>query len=297
MRIATWNIYWLGDRTGEHVVRSPEDEQVIAEVIARLAPDVLALQEIVDPLVMERILGMTSGPGRDYVIRVDEAWLTSDPDPTAEENLQKAFLCINRETVEFLHGAAIRGGPKKYVRPPYAAALRHVASGYEFVAVGVHLRAGYPLFLDENDARVRERETTALTKWLQGEEAARDKNPEFPGPEHGERVVLGDFNAELQDPNHSLDPLAPPGWTWDKPQPDGDHWETALFEGDRYVIDLILLSPEMAARVQSPPAIYAWDHDPALGGPARFHLGPDGSGNLRHYRVSDHRPVWVDVEM
>jgi endonuclease/exonuclease/phosphatase family metal-dependent hydrolase len=297
MRIATWNIYWLGDRTGEHVVRSPEDEKVIAQVIARLAPDVLALQEIVDPLVMERILGMAGGPGREYVLRTGEAWLTSDPDPLAEENRQKAFLCINRETVEFQHGAVIHGGPKKYVRQPYAATLRHRASGHEFVAVAVHLRAGYPVFLDESDARVRKREATALAKWLQGKKAAQDKNPDFPRPEHGDRVVLGDFNAQLQDPNQSLDPLALPGWTWHNPEPDGDHWETAIFENDRYVIDLMLLSPEMAARVPSPPAIFAWDHDPALGGPAHFHLGPDGSGNLRHYRVSDHRPVWVEVEV
>jgi endonuclease/exonuclease/phosphatase family metal-dependent hydrolase len=295
MKIATWNIYWLGDRTGDHVVRSPEDEQVIAQVIAQLAPDVLALQEIVDPLVMERILGMASGPGRDYVMRAGEAWLTSDPDPMAEENLQKAFLCINRETVEFLRGAVISGGPEKYVRQPYAAVLRHRASGHEFLAVTVHLRAGYPAFLDETDAQVRTQEATALAKWLQGE--AVPENPDFPQPEHEEWLVLGDFNAELQDPNHSLDPLALPGWTCHNPEPDGNHWETAMFEGDRYVIDLILLSPEMAARVESPPAIYAWDHDQALGGPDRFHLGPDGSGSLRNYRVSDHRPVWVEVAM
>jgi endonuclease/exonuclease/phosphatase family metal-dependent hydrolase len=294
MRIATWNIYWLGDRGSEHVVRSSEDEQVIAQVIARLAPDVLALQEIVDPLVMERILGLASGPERDYVLRVDNTWLTSDPDPTSAENLQKAFLCINRETVEFRRGAAIQGGPK-VGRKPYAAVLRHRASGHEFVTVAVHLRAGYPAFLGEGDAKARKWEATALAEWLKGEAAA--KNPDFPQPEHDERLVLGDFNAELQDPNGSLDPLVLLGWTWHNPEPDGEHWETALYEDDRYVLDLILLSPEIAARVQSPPAIYAWDHDPALGGPARFHLGPDGSGNLRHYRVSDHRPVWVEVEM
>jgi len=295
MKIATWNIYWLGDRTGDKVVRGPEDEQIIARVIARLAPDVLALQEVVDPLVMERILGLANGPGLDYVIRADDAWLTSDPDPTVEANLQKAFLCINRETVDFLRGAVISGGPEDYVRQPYAAVLLHRASGREFLAVAVHLRAGYPTFLDKTDAGVRKREATALAKWLQGEALA--ENPDFPQPEQEECLVLGDFNAEFQDPNHSLDPLALAGWTWHNPQPDGNHWETAMFAGDRYVIDLILLSPEMAARVQSPPTIYAWDHDPALGGPARFHLGPDGSGSLRNYRVSDHRPVWVEVAM
>jgi endonuclease/exonuclease/phosphatase family metal-dependent hydrolase len=296
MRLATWNIYWLGERTDEHgVTRDAEDEKVIAQVIARLAPDVLALQEIVDPEVMQRIVGKANGPGRNYTLFVDDTWLTSDADPTDEKSdWQKAFLCINRETVEFERGAAIQGGPQTG-RKPYAAVLR--VSGHAFVAVAVHLRAGYPGFLDATDAKARWREAKALAEWLKGEKAASEKNPEFPEPGLDERVVLGDFNAQLQDPNGSLDPLAELGWTWDNPEPDGDHRETAIFENDRYVIDFILLSPEMATRVQSGPKVYAWDHDPELGGPDRFHFGPGGSGNLRHYRVSDHRPVWVEVEM
>ena len=297
MRLATWNIYWLGDPAGKHIVRSPEDEKVIAQVIARLAPDVLALEEIVDPVAMERILKMAGGPGRNYVLRVDDVWLTSDQAPLDVENgLQKAFLCINLETIEFRRGAAIHDG-LGYGRRSYAAELRHRASGRSFVAVAVHLIAGYPDFLDPGDAKARKKQAKALAQWLQGKGEARENNPDFPQPGHGERLVLGDFNAETQDPNGSLDPLAELGWSWDEPRPDGDHRETAIFEYDRYVIDFILLSPEMAAGVQSPPAIYAWDQDPDLGGPERFHFGPGGSGNLRGYGVSDHRPVWAEVEM
>src|SRR5262245_9917118 len=143
MKIATWNIYWLGDKTREHIVRSEEDEQLIAEVIKKISPDVLALEEVVDPFVMERILKQASSQGSEYVLRSDEgAWLTSDPTPTSDENLQKAFLCINRKTVEFLQGAAIHGGPK-IGRKPYAATLRHRESEKKFVAIAVHLRSGF----------------------------------------------------------------------------------------------------------------------------------------------------------
>jgi endonuclease/exonuclease/phosphatase family metal-dependent hydrolase len=288
MKIATWNIYWLGDRSGEHIARSEADEALIAQVLARLAPDVLALQEIVDPFAMERILGQASGPGREYVLRANNAWLTSDPDPTAEKNVQKAFLCFNAATVEFVQAAALQGGPK-IGRKPYAARLAARGSGQEFVAVAVHLRAGFPAFLDVQDAGQRRKEAAALASWLRGE--AADKNPAFPRPERPEVAVLGDFNAELADPNRSLDPLALPGWRWENPAPDGPHRETALFEGDRLIIDFVVLSPALAARLRSGPAVYAWDCDPALGGPTRFHRGPDGTGDLVDYRVSDHRPV------
>jgi hypothetical protein len=83
---------------------------------------------------------------------------------------------------------------------------------------------------------------------------------------------------------------------WNNPEPDGDRWETSLYANDHYVIDFILLSPGMAARQTSASRIYAWDHDPELGGPARFHAGTDGTGPLKHYRVSDHRPVACVVD-
>jgi endonuclease/exonuclease/phosphatase family metal-dependent hydrolase len=297
MKIATWNIYWLGDRDGEHIVRTDEDKHLIANVIKNLSPDVLALQEIVDPLVMQEILEMANGEGRDYTIRSGQGdWLTSDSNPEDESNgLQKVFLCINRVTVEYLRGAAIRGGPGG--RRPFAAVLRHRVSGAEFVTVAAHLRAGYPGFLDKGDADVRREEAAALALWLQGKAAA--SNPSLPEPGNDDVVVLGDFNAELKDPNKSLVPLGAEElskWTWDNPEPDGSRWETAIYENDHLIIDFIILSPAMADKVTSPPTIYAWDYDPALGGPTHFHHGAGGSGKLKNYKVSDHRPVIADLD-
>src|SRR5689334_684554 len=123
MRIATWNIYWFGDRTGTRITRSESDYELIARVIRHLAPDVLALEEIVDPLAMEHILSLANGDGRDYVLKIgDSNWLTSTPNPADPNNgYQKPFLCINNATIEFVHGAAILGGPQG--RKPYAARL------------------------------------------------------------------------------------------------------------------------------------------------------------------------------
>jgi endonuclease/exonuclease/phosphatase family metal-dependent hydrolase len=298
MKIATWNIYWLGDRHGEHIVRTPEDEGGIAQVIENLSPDVLALEEVVDPLVMERVLGRVNGPGRNYVIRTSpNAWLSSHRDPTdVEDAFQKVFLCINTETVEFVRGVAVRGGPG---RKPYAAVLRYKPSGREFVAVAAHLRAGYPDFLNEHEAGVRRQEAASLSRWLRGEAQAAQDNPGFASPVLDEVVVLGDFNARIDDPNHSLDPLregALADWTWEKPRPDGQRWETAIFNGDRLVIDFIMLSPAMAQSVAAPPTIYAWDLDPTLGGPLRFHDEADGTDDLKGYGVSDHRPVYTVLD-
>ena len=56
MKLATWNIYWLGERSGKRIKRTDEDENLIARVIAQVSPDVLSIQEVVDPFVLERVL-------------------------------------------------------------------------------------------------------------------------------------------------------------------------------------------------------------------------------------------------
>lgn len=296
MRVATWNIYWLGERSDDKIIRSAEDLQVIADVIKTVSPDVMAFQEIVNPDVLQDILTRAHGDAGDYVIRADDGiWLTSDSDPTKPtSNLQKVFLCLNRKTIEFVQGAAIRGGPPG--RKPYAALLRDRSSGTEFVVVAVHLRSGFPDFLGADDAAVRQKEATAVANWLSGEAAA--KNPSFPQPTSAIVMLLGDFNAERDDPNQSLDPLrAGPlaNWSWNDPSPDAGQRTTAIDDG--YVIDFIMLSPDASERVTQPPTVYAFDHDPQLGGPARFHVGANGSGRLRDYRVSDHRPVIATLDL
>ena len=176
--------------------------------------------------------------------------------------------------------------------------LRHKASDTKFVAVAIHLRAGFPDFLNEDDAAFRKQEAEALASWLQGQ--SETENPSFPKPDSDKIVVLGDFNAEFNDPNQSLNPLREgklSNWTWNNPKPDGIHRETAI--DDRLVIDFIMLSP--ALKIEPPPtvsfpAIYAWDYDPILGGAIQFHEEVNGSDNLKNYKVSDHRPVFAVLD-
>lgn len=289
VKLATWNIYWLGDRAGNQIRRTDEDENLIARVIAHISPDILAVQEVVDPKALERILNIANAEsGRDYIIRDGDTWFTSDSRPTSEtSHWQKVFIGIDRNTIEFIRGAAIRGTRG---RKPYAAELQHRNSGHEVAAVVVHFQSGYPVFLDEEDAQKRRRQARSLARWLQGD--AEDKNPDLPRPASSQIVVLGDFNAELNDPNESLLPLqegSSTDWSWEVPQDDAGHNATAIDDG--YIIDFIMFSPTMAPLVEDGPRIYAWDHDPAFGGATAFHTGADGSGRLRSYGVSDHRPV------
>lgn len=284
MRFATWNIYWFGDRS--RMERSAADEDRIAAVIGKLSSDVLALQEIVD---LEALAGVLSKvPGRHYVIRTgDGAWLTSAGKPTEDKTSQKVVLCIDSNTVDFVRGGAVS---MKAARKPFAADLRLRGTGELFSVVAVHLRSGYPDFLDKQDALKRRAESAALAKWLRGEATAKKTAMKRPGS--GKVVLLGDFNAQLDDPNDTLTPLREgelAHWGWQEPSADGGQCNTAIDDG--YVIDFIVPSPPLATRVEEGPKVYAFDHDPSLGGAASFHTGPDGSGPLCNYKVSDHRPV------
>ena len=307
--LATWNIYFFGNN--EKVERTPHDLDTIAGVIDRLAPDVLALEEIVDPNTLESVLAsdLLRSKDRDYVIRTEDGSpLCSQDKPFADpERLQKVFLCVNRATVDVVRAAPVHGVSATHVRLPFAAHIRHRSSAHEMTVVAAHLRSGFPDFHDAADASVRFREADAIRRWIGGESTVL--NPEFPRPETADIAVLGDFNYQLSpeldvvdsfeknttDPRHSLDPLRKlTGWTFENAKPGGANWETALYEGDQLVIDFILMSPSLAARATRPPTVYAWDYDEELGGGAKFHVGPNGTGYLKGYGVSDHRPVYAE---
>lgn len=49
------------------------------------------------------------------------------------------------------------------------------------------------------------------------------------------------------------------------------------------MIDYVMLSPSLKDRILQPPVIYAFDQDPKIA--------------VAEERLSDHRPVWVEIDI
>lgn len=297
MRIATFNVYWFGT-TRNIVVRAPEDDQLVAQVIARLDADVLGLQEICDLPRLECVVQAAAAlSGRDLRVRLADRFVTSGrPQEITDNALQKVAYAWDAATVEPIAWGSLSGGPA--LRPPLLATFRDRRDGTCISVAAVHLKSGVMgASMADPSAALRLREAEHLARWLDGA-------PLGPvGPLHtvaGPRVVLGDFNAREDDP--SIAPLRGlPGWEWPRPiLPEGDVWTTWL---DREVIDHLAASPE--ARFVGAPRAFAFDRDPALGDAAFFHqvdsfVAQRARGFPRApvenlYRVSDHRPVVAEV--
>ncbi|MDO9280543.1 MAG: hypothetical protein Q7U06_01445, partial [Pseudomonadota bacterium] len=117
MRIATFNVYWFGT-TRPIVDRTPDDDQLVARVLARLDADVIALQEICD---LPRLEGVVQAAGtlcgRDLRVRVADTFVTSArPHELADTALQKVAYAWDAATVEPIVWGALGGGPA--LRPP-----------------------------------------------------------------------------------------------------------------------------------------------------------------------------------
>ncbi len=293
MRIATFNIYWFG--TSRSIVsRSPEDDALVARVLAGLDADVMVLEEICDLARLERVLAEASAlGGRDLRCRTGATLVTSGrPAEVADAGVQKVALAWDARTVEPVAWAA---APVPTLRPPLHVSLRD-ARGERTDLVGVHLKSGLlgaPM-TDPNAAQ-RHAEATALAAWLRGDEGWPS------GYAPGRRMLLlGDLNARLGDP--SLAPLwSLPGWTWPAPAvPEDDPWTTFL---DRAVIDLAGVSEGVG--ITTPPRAWDWDRDPSIAPPGWFRRVDDFVAQRARdfpkapvenlYRVSDHRPVVLEV--
>ncbi|MDP2313760.1 MAG: endonuclease/exonuclease/phosphatase family protein [Pseudomonadota bacterium] len=299
MRIATFNVYWFGTTRPGIVDRTPDDDDLVARVLAGLDADVLALQEICDLPRLERVLRRAATfSGRDRHLRVGDSFVTSArPSELADTANQKVVCAWDPATVEPLAWGALGGGPA--LRPPLLATFRDRRDGAALTLAALHLKSGFMgAPLTDESAALRLREAAYLARWLSGENVGPTALAQAP---LGPLVALGDMNARRDDP--TLEPLRRlPGWSWPVPTlPAEDPWTTFL---DREVIDHIGASP--AARFVGTPYAYAFDRDPALGGRAWFHAVEDFSAQRARgfprapvenlYRVSDHRPVVAEIE-
>jgi endonuclease/exonuclease/phosphatase family metal-dependent hydrolase len=285
MRLATFNIYWLG---GNQVERTEEDEGLIARIIAKLEAGVLAFQEIMQGSALERVIERVNAETvRNYRIKNEAgSWLEGDSQG------MRVMMAYDIDTMELLSDAAIKGGVE---RRPCALHLRDRSTGSELTVVGVHFQAGYPHFDGVDDANVRRHQCEHLVSWIAG--GQQGANPGFPRPAGDDVVVLGDFNAindldvsevafHIEDPDVSYGSLAPlrtgdmADWHWPKPLADTEGGRFSVYE-ERLMIDFIMLSPSLAGRVVKEPRLYAFDRDPEIG----------ASG----VNLSDHRPVVVEL--
>jgi endonuclease/exonuclease/phosphatase family metal-dependent hydrolase len=294
MKLATFNIYWLGDPQRD--VRQPHHTSRLAEIIAVLDADVYVFQEIVRPNALRGILNMAqqqtpASSARRYEIEDGAGNLLGD----AGSGGQKVVIAYDAEHYDLLSNSAIRGGVS---RAPYGVRLQRKDDGSELTVVGLHLQSGYPDLPDVSDSNKRAAQCRHVAAWVKGD--MDQQNPQFPGPSEDEYVViLGDFNAvyDHQDANHplivgqgdfdrfvaSLDPLREDhmaDWQWEKPVPQSPADGQVSVYAEHLLIDFIIFSPSLAGRVTRPPTIYAFDRT-----------------GLAGQQVSDHRPVFAELNV
>lgn len=300
MRLATFNIYWLGNDKFVEMSgleeRGEDDWRAIARVISRLDADVIAFQEIISLEELEKVLDLASGmTARSYRLNDENGKMLGGGSAKG----QKVVFAYDAKRYGLVAASPLLGQPQimgQSWRVPFGVRLRRLTHGGQVVVVGVHFKSGQPQFTDKDSSTVRAGQCQHLADWVAGKKAS--SNVVLPQPLAGEHVViLGDFNA-LRASNvaaydgvvRSLDPLRADhmkDWLWEDPQADpaGGGPTTSYIEG--LLIDYVMLSPSLKDRVIKPPSIYAYDFDPDVTG--------SFSGDVR-YRVSDHRPVYAEIK-
>lgn len=298
LKLATFNIYWLGNDSfvamSKLEPRDKADWLSIARVISKLDADVIVFEEIVSLDELQMVLDLTREfLDRSYVIRDQEGQLLG----TGKPNHQKVVIAYDREKFDLIAASPIFGGDG---RLPFGVRLRRVNQEEEFLVIGLHFKSGQPAFNDEGSAQQRARQCQGLADWCAGKKG--DLNEVLPKPGEQEKVaILGDFNAISQlEPGHpeswqiivdSLNAFRKTPmdtWWWKQPlaDPNGGDRTSSYLEG--LLIDFIMLSPSLKEKIITPPTIYAFDQDPEIIQQATKPL---------EYRVSDHRPVFVELDL
>jgi endonuclease/exonuclease/phosphatase family metal-dependent hydrolase len=283
MRMATFNVFWLGN--AERVNRSDEGFDALARVVRSIDADVFCFQEVADLSVLRRVLDGAGGGDRRWEF-VDGAGVpvASGGGGRLVQKVVLAWKPASVALVEWGRGRAVKRG-----RKPVVARFSDRKSQGTVVVIGVHLLSGWPEFRNADDAKVRGTECARLAAWIRGEAADTwGMAPAAPGEA---AVILGDLNALRSSPDPddvgvvaSLQALRElKGWVWDDPAEDliGGGRVTAWLPSQRHLIDHILLSEAAWGRCELPPTIYAFDP----------RIGPD----VAALEVSDHRPVYADL--
>jgi len=186
--IGTWNLEFLGadpKYRRDTPPRSDEDYAAIGAYVRELGVAALGVQEICgeEPL---RKVAAAAGPTWRGVLGTSGQW-------TDGKTQQGVGFLYDDARLELLHCEELLDFPSEldgvnvFHRKPVTACFRHRATGADFRAVVVHLKAGRK----DRDLQKRRAEAGELRRWIGGLQRRRG--------EDGDIVLLGDFNSTYGD--------------------------------------------------------------------------------------------------
>lgn len=195
LRIGTWNLEFLGahgDFRNKLPLRDDGDFQKIGQKVRALGVAVLAVQEICGEAPLRKVAA-AAGPSWQVLLGTSGGW---DDGKTAQ---QIGFL-YDAAVVDLLQAEELLALPREqegvaiFHRVPVSACFRWKATGFDFRAITVHLKAGQKA-PDETKRRL---ESTLLHEWIVDLQRATGEDQDI--------VVLGDFNSTYgTEPQRALE--------------------------------------------------------------------------------------------
>ncbi len=170
LEATTWNI--------ENFPQAPETPELVADLIASMDLDLVAVEEIADTDAFDELM-----------VRLDQYDAVLSSDTYSDGTYQKIAFIYRRDrlTVE-QSGLLYPGNGYAFPRPPLEVhfAYQEGDAAYSFIAVGLHLKAGFAV----DDVERRTEAFTTLDNYVQNK------------LDQGETrvVLLGDFNTVLSHP-------------------------------------------------------------------------------------------------
>lgn len=191
--IGTWNLEFLGadpKYRRDTPPRSDEDYQAIGAYVRELGVAALGVQEICGEAPLRKVAA-AAGPTWRAVLGTSGQW-------TDGKTQQGVGYLYDDAQLELLHCEELLDFPSEldgvnvFHRKPVTACFRHRATGADFRAVVVHLKAGRKA----RDLQKRRAEAGKLREWIGALQRRRG--------EDGDIVVLGDFNSTYGDDPEQL---------------------------------------------------------------------------------------------
>ncbi len=188
LQIGTWNLEFLGadpKYRRDTPPRSDEDYQQIGAYVKELGVAALAVQEICGSAPLEKVAA-AAGPTWRAVLGTSGQW-------TDGKTQQGVGFLYDEARLELLHCEELLDFPAEldgvnvFHRKPVTACFRHRATGADFRAVVVHLKAGRK----DRDLQKRRAEAGKLREWIGALQRRRGEDPDI--------VLLGDFNSTYGD--------------------------------------------------------------------------------------------------